>query len=73
MKTIRAYQASDEQWYIQIANALNGKIIGTGHEGYVSKGNATRAIKDNWKDGYTFKRVSHTPTSVTYRMVPRVA
>lgn len=73
MKNISAYQATNEQWYIQITNAHNGKIVADGAEGYVSKSNAVRAIKNNWKDGYTFKLPVETVDRVTFRMVPRVA
>lgn len=71
MKNIQTYQADDDQWYIKITNARNGKTVATAHEGHVSKSNAVRAIKNNWKDGYTFKRLAETATSISFHMVPR--
>ena len=72
MKNITAHQGEDGQWYINISNAKNGKTIGDGSEGYVSKANAVRALKHNWRDAYAFKSLKETPTSITFRMVPHV-
>lgn len=73
MKNIEAYQASDNQWYIQITNARNGKVIGTAHEGHTRKASAVRAIRNNWRDGYSMKLIRDTATSIKFRMVPHVA
>lgn len=73
MKKITAHQGEDGQWYTKTVNAANGKTIGDGGEGYVSKRGAVRAIKNNWGDGYTFKAVKESPTYITFLMVPHVA
>ena len=72
MKLITANKSNfDGNWYINISHSGNNKTVADGGEGYVSKSNAVRAIKNNWKDGYTFKRLAETATSISFHMVPR--
>lgn len=51
-KIARINKGTDGKWYISIRNRRNGKIIADGAEGYATKATATRALRNNFGDGY---------------------
>ncbi len=72
MKKIAAWRGADGQWYITISNRGNGRKVADGGEGYASKANAVRAIKNNFGDGYTFEKVLDNSKCFHFNMIPKV-
>lgn len=70
IKIIEAAQGKDGQWYIRIRNKRNRKIVADGGEAYSSKSNAKRAMRNNWRDGYSLNPLFEGSTGFGYIMVP---